>query len=98
MPRCEVTTKSTRDEDVITKRGIYERLGVEEYFLFDPLGEYLRPQLQGFRLIEGRYEPMQPEASGALLSRTAGLRLLPEGDRLRLRDAVSGEPLLWMEE
>ncbi|HZF07988.1 MAG TPA: Uma2 family endonuclease [Thermoanaerobaculia bacterium] len=94
----EVTSKSTRDEDEVEKKGIYERLGVEEYFLFDPLGEYLRPQLQGYRRVGGRYQALAPEADGSLASRTTGLRLAPEGERLRLRDAATGEPLLWSEE
>jgi Uma2 family endonuclease len=49
----EVTSKSTRDEDMNLKKGLYERLGVEEYFLFDPFGEYLRPRLQGYRRENG---------------------------------------------
>ena len=94
----EVTSASTRNEDMKLKKGLYERLGIEEYFLFDPLGEYLRPRLQGYRLVNGRYEPLSAEEDGALLSRTTGLRLEPEGDRLRLRDAATGEPLLWADE
>jgi Uma2 family endonuclease len=94
----EVTSKSTRSEDLRTKKGVYQRLGVEEYFLFDPLGEYLRPRLQGFGLIEGRYEALLQEGDGALFSAATGLRLLPEGERLRLRDATSGAPLLWADE
>jgi len=94
----EVTSKSTQTEDVKTKKGVYERLGVDEYFLFDPLGEYLRPRLQGYRLGGGRYEPLVPAADGTLTSREAGLLLTPEGARLRLRDVATGERLLWTEE
>jgi Uma2 family endonuclease len=39
----EVTSKTTREEDQTSKRSRYARLGVEEYFLFDPRSEYLRP-------------------------------------------------------
>ncbi|HEV7514819.1 MAG TPA: Uma2 family endonuclease [Thermoanaerobaculia bacterium] len=95
---CEVTSKSTRDEDVITKKEVYERLGVEEYFLFDPLVEYLRPSLQGYRLIGGRYQGLAPQRGGSLESRTTGLRFVVEGKRLRLRDAETDEPLPWQEE
>ncbi|MEA2690618.1 MAG: hypothetical protein QOJ16_5 [Acidobacteriota bacterium] len=94
----EITSESTKSEDMKLKKGLYERLGIEEYFLFDPLGEYLRPRLQGYRLMNGRYEPLPAEKDGALLSRTTGLRLEPEGDRLRLRDPATGEPLLWADE
>lgn len=89
----EVTSESTRDEDV-EKKKLYERLGVEEYFLFDPLGEYLRPRLQGLRLEGGRYQPLVQRVDGALESRTTGLVLKPEGKQLRLVDKETGEVLL----
>lgn len=95
----ELTSRSTRREDLGKKRGIYERIGVEEYVLFDPHQEYLRPQLQGFRLTpEGQFHPIPVDEDGALLSRTLGLRLVPEGERLRLVDAVTGEPILLSDE
>ena len=52
----EITSRSTRLEDLGTKRALYAMLGVQEYFLYDPLGEYLRPPLQGYRLQEGEYQ------------------------------------------
>lgn len=94
----EVTSASTRDEDLIDKKTRYADLGVEEYFLFDPLGESLAPPLQGFRLLGNRYRPIQPEADGSLLMMTTGLRIRREGQRARLVDAATGEPLRWMEE
>ena len=45
---------------------------VAEYFLFDPRGEYLSPALQGYRLIEGQYVPIEP-VSGRLPSVELGL-------------------------
>jgi Uma2 family endonuclease len=90
----EVTSDSTRDEDLLKKKDIYERLGVEEYLLFDPLGDYLDPCLQGFKLVGGRYQPITLESDGAWTSRTSGLRMQPEGHRLRLSDPATGEPLL----
>ena len=95
---CEVTSKSTKDEDEVTKKRVYERLGVEEYFLFDPLGEYLKPRLQGYRLVGGRYQRLATQGDGSLSSETTGLRLVPEGKRLRLRDAATDERLPWQEE
>ena len=89
----ELTSESTRDEDV-EKKKLYERLGVEEYFLFDPFAEYARPRLQGFRLEGGRYQPLPQRVDGSLESRTTGLILKPEGPRLRLWDKETGEPLL----
>ncbi len=89
----ELTSESTRDED-IGKKKLYERLGVEELFLFDPCGEYLWPRLQGCRLEDGRYQQLPLKMDGSLESRTTGLVLKPEGSRLRLQDKETGEILL----
>lgn len=94
----EITSPSTRNEDLEYKRVLYEELGVEEYYLFDPLGEYLKPPLQGYELKLGHYRKRTPEPDGSLLSRVTGLILVPEGERLRLRDAETGEPVLWPDE
>ena len=85
----ELTSESTRDEDV-GKKKLYERLGVDELFLFDPLGDYLRPRLQGYRLEGGRYQPLPLKTDGSLESRTTGLFLKPEGQQLRLIDRETG--------
>lgn len=90
----EVTSKSTRNEDIEKKRDRYEQMGVEEYFLHDPLGEYLNPPLQGYRLKDGRYRRISPEPDGSLVSWTTGLRLRREGEHLRLIDLASNQPLL----
>ncbi len=97
----EVTSRTTRREDQGKKKSLYERIGTEEYVLFDPFGEYLRPRLQGYRLdgLDGRrFQPVSLEEDGSLRSRTTGLTLRPEGWRLRLVDSVTGEPILWHEE
>lgn len=100
-PPClifEITSRSTSREDTQKKKDVYEKIGVQEYILFDPYGDYLKPRLQGFRLQEGRYEPIPPNVDGTLDSRTTGLILRPEGKRLRLVDRATGERLLWQEE
>jgi Uma2 family endonuclease len=94
----EVTSESTRDEDLETKRNRYEKMGVEEYFLHDPLAEYLEPPLQAYRLQDGRYRRISPEPDGTLVSWTTGLRLRREGEHLRLVDLATGEPLPSYEE
>ena len=86
----EVTSSSTQHEDLRSKKDCYERLGVEEYFLFDPLGDYLKPRLQGFRLVNGRYEPAGP----VLESRTTGVTLRADGEHLRVVDTATGAPYL----
>jgi Uma2 family endonuclease len=90
----EVTSDSTRDEDQQTKKALYERLGVQEYFLHDPLDDYLNPRLQGFQLVAGRYKPMDPGKDGSLTSQSTGLLLKPENEGLRLIDAATGKAFL----
>jgi len=94
----EVTSDSTRDEDLVRKKSLYERLGVEEYVLYDPLGDYLEPRIQGFRLAGGRYEKISPEADGSLISRTAGVTFRMEGAQIRILETASGRSFLRYEE
>lgn len=76
----EVTSKKTRKRDQVEKPALYRDLGVREYFLFDPLGEYLDEPLMGYRLINGQYERIDYEVPGGLLSEELGLRLRVEED------------------
>lgn len=94
----EVTSESTRDEDLGTKKVKYARLGVEDYFLFDPLEEYLEPRFQGLRLVRGEYQPIRPERDGSLVSRTIGVAFAPQGEFLRMVDVKTGRPLLSYED
>jgi len=43
----EITSRKTQAVDLGKKRFIYARLGVSEYYLFDPFREYLDPPLRG---------------------------------------------------
>jgi len=87
----ELTSRSTREEDLGLKKGVYEVLGVKEYFIFDPLGEHLQPRLVGFRLAEWGYRRIEEEP---LVSQVLGLELRVEEDFLRLVDPETGEKLL----
>lgn len=85
----EVTSQSTRDEDLEDKLEIYrDEIEVAEYFLFDPRSEYLTPALQGHRLIRGCYEPVEP-VGGRLVSDQLGLHLEGKGSQLRFYDPRS---------
>jgi Uma2 family endonuclease len=90
----EITSRGSRLEDLGTKRAIYAMLGVREYFLYDPLGEYLRPSLQGYRLQEGEYQRVPPGAEGRLVSQALSLELRLEDGRLRVFNPTTGERLL----
>jgi len=93
----ELTSKTTRSEDVRKKKDLYrDVLRIPEYFLFDPLQDYLKPSMQGFRLADGEYVPIEP-SHGRLRSEVLGMDLEREGNALRLRDHATGRliPTAW---
>lgn len=87
----ELTSSSTRREDRKKKFQLYQDvLKVQEYFLCDPLFDYLRPPLQGYRLDEGKYVRIEPVSGRRLPSEVLGLHLEQEGTRLRFYDPAAG--------
>ncbi len=90
----EIASKNTWRIDLNVKPGEYARIGVKEYFLFDPEGCYLDPVLQGFKTVKGQPVPLKPAADGSLVSKQLGLRLKPEGVMLRLIDLETDQPIL----
>lgn len=90
----EVTSKSTRSDDLGSKKGLYAWMGVREYAIFDPLREYLDPQLRLYRLHGEDYLPV----AGTLALETVGLELRLVQSRLRLYDLVGGRMLPTREE
>jgi Uma2 family endonuclease len=94
----EVTSKSTKREDLKTKFSLYQDvLEVREYFLFDPYGEYLKPPLQGYRRSRGKYTAIEP-INGRLPSEVVGLHLERDGSMLRLYDPKVGSWVMSDEE
>jgi Uma2 family endonuclease len=94
----EVTSAKTKGEDQFEKPAVYASIGVKEFFLFDPIGEYLRPRLQGFRLVKGVYVTMKSRHADRLSSRELGLDLAVEGHLLRVIDPKTGRRLPTREE
>ena len=90
----ELTSRGTWLEDVGNKKALYARLGVEEYFMFDPEADYLVPPLQAQRLLEGEYRPLEPRADGGIESRVLGVVFHRDGQRLKVVDAATGATLL----
>ncbi len=100
----EFTSRSTASEDKHNKPNLYAQIGVKELFLFDPTGEFLSPQLQGFRFAQGKPLPMEPH-NGQFFSDILNVHLSSIADslsvnqsRLRLIDATTGEEVLTGEE
>jgi Uma2 family endonuclease len=86
----EVTSKKTRREDTGRKFELYrDVLKVREYFLFDPYEEYLKPSLQGHRLMRGRYK-LIAALENRLPSEVLGLHLERNDFDLRLYNPETG--------
>ncbi|MBC8122201.1 MAG: Uma2 family endonuclease [Gemmatimonadaceae bacterium] len=85
----EMTSASTREHDKGYKKTLYEQLQVSEYWLFDPKGEWVEGQLQGYRLVGEVYEPITDSRSEPLK-----LRLQVEGPLLGFYREDTGEKLL----
>ena len=82
----EFTSRKTQREDTDTKLPLYEQtLKTPEYFLFDPTGDYLKPRLQGYRLVDGQYVRLEL-VNDRLHSEQLGLELVQQGEDLRLYD------------
>ena len=94
----EVTSRSTRQVDQGKKRDLYARLGIPEYWQYDPTGDYLDPPLQGFALSGGRYDTAlaleRVDAVWSAFSPVLGLNLRLDGGVLRFHDPLTDEYLL----
>ncbi|MBE7381008.1 MAG: Uma2 family endonuclease [Leptolyngbya sp. SIO1E4] len=62
----EMTSKGTQEQDQSFKKTLYEQLEVQEYWLFDPKGEWIPEQLRGYRLQGEQYTPVTDSISRAL--------------------------------
>jgi Uma2 family endonuclease len=99
----EVTSRTTLRQDEVTKPELYRRLGVREYFQYDPTGDYLELQLKGQCLVDGVYQPMASAKNWLGLtyihSQTLGLDLCLEPEEngdvfgLRFYDPTTREKL-----
>ncbi len=91
IPRVvfEMTSEGTREKDNVIKLELYSQIGIEEYWQFDPKGEWIPEQLRGFRLVGDDYVPIVTDVSLAL-----GLRLEVAGALISFYRLDNGEKLL----
>jgi chromosome segregation ATPase len=82
----------------VAKRKTYAEIGVAEYFLYDPTSDYLSPELQGYRLIDGSYEKIEAEPIAGLECRELGVTLRINGKRLEFVESATGQLLYTREE
>lgn len=94
----EITSATTQENDEEEKPRKYSQLGIQEYFQYDPIGDYLSQQLKGSRLIDGNYQSIKgnvlPDGTSSIYSEVLGLDLRLVGGELRFYDPHTGEKLL----
>lgn len=98
----EITSKSTRSKDESFKKTLYAQLGVQEYWQFDPKGEWIPEQLRGYRWqefisSEGEVEPAYLDITDGI-SQVLQLRLVAEGRLIGFYRLDTEEKLLIPEE
>lgn len=88
MPECviEVTSRTTRKRDTHHKKTRYEMLGVQEYLLFDPRGDYLEPRFQVYRRGGSAFLPVLAPATTGYTSPYLDLTFRVVNDELRIFD------------
>ena len=94
----EVASPSTAANDMGRKRDLYERLGVSEYWRFDPTGGRLYGQpLAGERLVDGRYVPYEvdtrPGGSARAHSELLNLDFSWDGATFDVLDPATGKTI-----
>jgi Uma2 family endonuclease len=85
----EMTSQGTQKQDQEQKKNLYEQLGILEYWLLDPKGEWIEEKLRGYRLDGDTYQLI---ADG--ISQPLGLRVAVEGELLGFYRLDTGEKLL----
>lgn len=91
----ELTSSKTRYVDLGEKRVRYAELGVQEYYLFDPHGDYLNPRLRGYQLVDGELIPMP---GNRVISKLINVKLRVIDNTLRLCNIMNGVPFPTPEE
>jgi Uma2 family endonuclease len=85
----EITSKGTQSVDTGFKRELYAQMGVQEYWLFDPKNEWVKGQLQGYRLNDDQEYDRINDGQSLVL----GLRLSIEDKKIALHRMDNGEKL-----
>ena len=86
----ELLSPNNWRRDVEAKPGLYEALGVREFWLFDPISRLPRA-VNGWHLdAGGSYAPVPALPDGGCRSSVLGLDLVAHGDGFRFRDPATG--------
>ena len=82
----EFSSKRTYRNDLDEKMAHYARMAIPEYVLYDPDRRFLPSPLMGFRLVEGTYVEIAPDADGGIRSEILGLNFRLTEDGLAIYD------------
>lgn len=93
----EFASESTWFKDVSTKIALYQKLGVAEYFVFDPEYKNLPQPLVSFRLIDGVFVEREI-VDNRIYCEALKLELVDTAETLRLFDPKTNEFLMTPEE
>ncbi len=86
----EISSHSTALEDLNRKFRLYQKLGIQEYYIFDPDYSYLETPLIAFHLSDGEYEEIEI-VENKVFSPSLGLEIVNTGETLRLLAPKTGE-------
>lgn len=91
---AEWLSDSSLKADRTLKADEYRKLGIAEYWLFNPYGEFRDPRVQGWDLqVADDPAPLPAEADGSVASRALPVRFVVQETRLDVLDPTTGEPL-----
>ena len=82
----EFSSKRTYRNDLGERMAHYARMKIPEYVLYDPDRRFLPSPLMGFRLVEGTYVEIAPDADGGIRSEILGLNFYLTDDGLAVYD------------
>ncbi|MGI8670624.1 MAG: Uma2 family endonuclease, partial [Aridibacter sp.] len=93
----EISSTSNWRDDLSKKYSLYEKLGVKEYYIFDPEYKALDEPLLAYHLTEGEFVKADVEDK-RIFSPTLHLEIVDTGKDLRLFNPNAKEFLMTMEE
>ncbi len=99
----EVISPSSEVRNRVAKKELYERIGIGEYFVFQPGPERAGPRLVGYALEGSAYRDLGPDPelgpeAGSVRSEALGVSFRPEGSFLRVRNLRNGTDYRWSAE
>ena len=98
----EVISPESKIRNRVDKKALYSKLGVQEYFVFQPNEARPGERLVGYRLWGGEYVELQPDPRSGpereLRSKTLGVSLRIAGPLIRVRNLDTGKVYLSHEE